>query len=508
MCASIREFGRLRAFFWPIYTSELRQYIPIFLVALLLGVNYHILRNLKYGLLVLAPSAGAEAIPFVQLWGLVPGALLMTWLLAVLCRRLSQNQVFYITTAGFLIFFAAFQFFLYPMRERLEPTGLVEWLSAHLPPQLTGFVAIVRHWVISLFYVLAELWKVSILAVLFWGFVNTSLPLSKATRFYGPLMLASSLAGLLGGLVANWFPRAQWVQRVGIGDSPWQRTLSVMILLVIAVGVIAIVMFRYLERGNPPVAVTPRQEKEIKGFSMREAFATLFRSPYLLALGLIGAVEYVAFGLGEILWKDQLKNHFPDPCQFTAYTGAVILWASILSALGSAVLSGGMINRLGWRKTAMMPPFILLICSLAFYAFVLFPQASFTVKSAALFGSTPLAAAVFLGGVHNCLCRVAKNILWDPVKELAFVPLDTQTQLKGKAIIDGIGTHAGRAGGALVQQILLLGFSTVIAGAAVSLIVITVASLMWVKSASYVGKKYRQRAGEETFAPASAVGVA
>lgn len=485
------EFGRMRSFFWPIYSTELRQYIPIFLMTLFLSFNYHILRNLKYGLLVLAPSAGAEAIPFVQLWGLVPGAFLMTWVLAKLCRKLSQDKIFYLMTAGFLVFFGVFQFVLYPLREILEPTAVVEWLEVHLPSSMSGFIAIIRHWVISFFYVAAELWKVSIVAVIFWGYLNTHLSLDKASRFYGPLMVATSMAGIIGGYLTSWLPKAEWVQQIGIGEGSWERTLSVMMVIVIVVGAVAMILFRYLHRHDLGESGVPKSEAKISGFSVREAFRSLIQSRYLLSLGIIVAVEYIMFGLAEILWQDQLKAYCADPGQFTMLTGRVIFWSSILSLGGGAVLSGGLIRKVGWRYTAMITPIVVLVVSLAFYLFVLFPHASCMSWVAACFGATPLTAAVFLGGVHNCLSRVAKSIFTDPTKELAFVPLDKQAQLKGKAIIDGIGMHAGRAGGALIQHLLLLGFSTVAGGAFLSFLVVVGSSFLWFNSVSYLGNHRR-----------------
>ncbi len=487
------EFGRLRAFFWPIHRQELRQYLPIFVVTLLLGINYHILRNLKYSLLVLAPDAGAEAIPFVQLWGLAPAALVMTYLLSRLCRRLTEGQVFYATVMGFLIFFALFTYVLYPLREQLEPKGAVIWMQSHLSPRLSGFIAIIRHWPLSLFYVASELWKVSVLAVLFWGFVNAKVRFSQAQRFYGPLVLATSLAGIAGGSINRFFPKWHWVQNIGTGVDPWHRSITAMMLVVIGVGLLAMFVFRYLERHSPRELVDGGQEgaRRSWNFSVKEALRCLSRSPYLLSLGFIVAAEYTAFSLAEIMWKDRLRIYFPDPGDFNAFTGSVVVWANILSVAVSALLSGGLINRLGWRVAAIIGPVILLATSVAFYLFVVFPEAPIMRQVASLFsGASPLAVAVFLGGVHNCLCRVAKTCLVDPTKELAFVPLDQSTKIQGKAIIDGIGVHAGRAGGALVQHILLIFVPTVAAGAPIAGVIVIAIGLLWMRSVSFVGKKY------------------
>ena len=51
-------------------------------------------------------------------------------------------------------------------------------------------------------------------------------------------------------------------------------------------------------------------------------------------------------------------------------------------------------------------------------------------------GLTPLMAAVLVGAAQNVFSKSAKYSLFDPCKEMAYIPLDQETQLKGKAAID------------------------------------------------------------------------
>lgn len=44
----------------------------------------------------------------------------------------------------------------------------------------------------------------------------------------------------------------------------------------------------------------------------------------------------------------------------------------------------------------------------------------------AAMGTTPLAAAVLVGAVQNAFSRSAKYSLFDPCKEMAYIPLDDE----------------------------------------------------------------------------------
>ena len=93
------EFGKFRSFFWPIHRFEMKRFFPLFIIYSLICFNYSILKAAKDALVITAPGSGAEAIPFIKVWFILPMAIFVTFLFTRLFNRFSQEKVFYLETA-------------------------------------------------------------------------------------------------------------------------------------------------------------------------------------------------------------------------------------------------------------------------------------------------------------------------------------------------------------------------------------------------------------------------
>jgi AAA family ATP:ADP antiporter len=102
---------------------------------------------------------------------------------------------------------------------------------------------------------------------------------------------------------------------------------------------------------------------------------------------------------------------------------------------------------------ALITPITLLITGAMFFSLNLFP--AFFAPITAKIGTTPLMLAVMVGAAQNILSKGAKYALFDPCKEMAYIPLDAESKTKGKAAVDVIGNPLGKSGGSFLQQILI-----------------------------------------------------
>ena len=458
-------FSPLRKLLWPIHNEEHKKFIPLLIIFFLVSFNYNILRTVKETLVVTAPNAGAEVIPFIKVWAMFPGAILMTFLFTWLSNRFSKETVFYILVSTFLLYFFFFVLYLFPNHESLHFNAAADSLQAWLPAGFKGFISMFRHWTFTIFYVFSELWSNIVLTVLFWGFVNQVTKYHEATRFYGLFGLGANFSCVFSSQVAVYLAKQPFNPGLPFGNTPWEQQLYILLGLVLACGVLTLMIFYWINKTvlNDPkyyCVESKKQEKALKGtLSMRESFTRLFKSRYLLSITVIVIAYNIVINLCEVLWKDQIKTLYPNASEYNLYINEVATWIGILSTLAAVFVSGNSIRRFGWTFTAMLTPIVILITSIFFFG-LLFSQSYLDGLGILIFGMSPLALTVFIGSIQNILSRSAKYTVYDATKEMAFIPLSSEDRIKGKAAIDGVCNRLGKSGGSVIHQGLLIVFAS------------------------------------------------
>lgn len=487
-----KEFGPLRSFFWPIHPWEMRKLMPMLLMLFLICFNYSILRNMKDSLVV--TTSGAAVIPFIKVWAMLPMAVLLTFLFTRLTNRYSQEKVFYIMISMFLTFFALFAFVLYPLRDYIQPQTPPEALVNILPIGLRGMLDMCCNWSFTIFYVMCELWSTSILTVLFWGFANEITSVAEARRFYGVLGVGASCAAIFAGQFANLISSSNILSFLfPFARDSWEYTMDSLILIVIFCGIATIGTFRWMSRS---VLTDPEfdafhsakiAQKAKSKLSVKESFVYLSRSKYLLCIAVIVVAYNLVINMTEILWKDQLSRLYPTAIDYNIYmnnlTSAIGLCATL-----TALFMAKIIDRLGWTYTAMIAPVMMLLTGIGFFSFFLYQD--YWSVFPILAGSTPLVIAVFFGAAQNCLSKASKYSVFDTTKEMAFIPLDHDCKLKGKAAIDGVGSRIGKSGGSIMYQGLLMFFATVSASAPYVAAILAVVLGLWMIAVYALGKQF------------------
>lgn len=493
------EFGPIRKLIWPIHNYELKKFLPLGFIMFCILFNYTLLRDTKDTLVV--TSAGAGVISFLKLYCVTPAAILFVIIYAELSNLFSKEKVFYIVVTPFLIFFGAFAFLIYPHLDTLHASK--EWTAAmHAAyPALSGFIDIISYWAYSLFYVLSEIWGSAMIALMFWQFANQIVRMNESKRFYGLFVVIGNLSLIFSGQCVKFC--SQSIKNFYAGDDVWQISLYLMMAIVVIMGLAAMGLYRWMHTN---VLTDPRYydaelqnapaKKKKKKPGLVESFKMIVASPDLALIATLIMAYGITINLVEVQWKEQLRIYFAgDKGGYNGFMGDFSTITGIVTILFSLFIGSNILRIMSWFKAAVITPAFILLGGSAFFCFILSSDISvlkgFVETLLANFGTNPVTAAAFLGAGTVILSKSIKYSLFDPTKEMAYIPLDDELKTKGKAAVDVIGGRAGKAGGAFVQSMLLIMFTTrdVLVVAPIAFGVFIVISLSWIFAAKKLGTR-------------------
>ncbi|MDR2806992.1 MAG: NTP/NDP exchange transporter [Puniceicoccales bacterium] len=453
-----QEFGKMRRIFFPLYMYELKKALPMGLMFFCILFNYTCLRNIKDSLIVTGPGSDAEVIPFLKGYCVAPAAILFILLYTKASNIFTNEHLFYVTLTPFILFFGCFAFFIYPNLNVLHPSSetIALW-RANAPSFLNWPIAIISNWSYSLFYILAEIWGSAIMALSFWQFANQITKTAEAKRMYAFFGFMGQISVLLEGKVGEWCSDIR--TKVPEGVDAWGISLKYMMGTVVVLGIIAMLIYRWIYKyiltdkrfyDKPEL---PGNTKGKKKMPLWQSFKVIFTSPYL---GLIVALV-VCYGIGvnlvEGLWKKQIGMQYPNPNDYNTFMNQFTFYGGVATMI-MYIIGGNILRVCRWFTAAVTTPVILLFLGSSFFIFVLFRDILEPLLRSMV--TTPLFCAVILGASVVMVSKAVKYALFDLTKEMAYIPLDEEMKVKGKAVVEVIGGRFGKAGGAWIQSLLLL----------------------------------------------------
>ena len=417
-----------------------------------ISFTYGVLTTMKDAFVVTAKGSGAEVIPVLKGWVVLPVALGATLLYSKLTNIFSRSTLFY----GIIIFFVSFVclygFVLYPNIDALSPHASADWLLSKVGQENSHWVSIYRNWIPSVFFVLAELWGQIVIFLLFWGFVNHICNFNEAKRCYNLFIAGGDMAQIFTGPLVIYFTRKYMGADFGMA-------LESLVLCVLFFGAMIILLHWWLNRTvlkdqrlyqpeNQSIAL----EEKTK-LSLIDSLKFIFRSKYLRSIAIMVVAYGLTINLTEVTWKANLKLAYPETGAYQAFMATVSSSVGVCSLIISIFLSGFIIRRLGWHFCAQIPPIVIGATSLTFL--LLFSNQEWIAPLTSLFGFTPLMLIVLFGAFQNISTKVMKYAFFDATKEMSYIPLDQESKVKGKAAIDVIGSRLGKSGAAWIQILLI-----------------------------------------------------
>lgn len=447
------EFGKWRSFFWPVHNYELKKLLPMFFMFFFISFVYSALRNVKDALVLTAPGASGVSLLYLKVFWVIPAAVLLMIIYAKLSNILSKEKLFYTTVLPFIIFFAFFALVLYPNKDYLHSSQFADYLAATMPERFAPFVATIKNWTFSLFYVLAELWGSFVLSLLFWGFANDTTKVTEAKRFYALFGLGANLALYAAGDVIQYINGVQSI--AGPEVDHWQTQLNYLTTVAVISGLIVMGIYRWI---NTHVLTDPRfydatertkMKKEKPKMSMADSFKFLAKSKYMICIALLVLSYNIIINLIEITWKEQARVLYTTTAAYSHFMGYYQKILAVTTIFMMLFISSNVLRRFGWAVTAYITPVVLLVTGVGFFTFIVFRDALDPFLTS--IGTTTLFVAVIFGTIQNIMSKASKYSLFDPTKEMAYIPLDQESKVKGKAAIDTVGARLGKAGGSGIQ---------------------------------------------------------
>merc|ERR1712183_870719 len=107
--------------------------------------------------------------------------------------------------------------------------------------------------------------------------------------------------------------------------------------------------------------------------------------------------------------------------------------------------------------------------------------------------TTPLMLAVLIGAAQNILSKSSKYSLFDPCKEMAYIPLDQDSKTKGKAAVDVIGNPLGKSGGSLIQQVLIFSIGSLVTATPYLAGILSFLLFWWFKAVHSLADKFEKQ---------------
>jgi AAA family ATP:ADP antiporter len=424
-------------------------YKPILLGALFscLMFNYHVLHDLKDTLVVTAAYSGAEVLPVLKFFFVLPASFLFVLFYTKYSTQMNFKHFFYGMIGSFLIFFLFFAFYLHPSFQLSESFCARVESFIEVFPSVKWIVSAIIHWPISLFYVFSEMWGIIFLSFFFWALANEVCSLNEAKRFYPLIIFIAHLSILLSGAAVYFFSKTPLLGRLDM-----QSITFSLILVVTFVGLLACYLFSKVNKVYLPEKEVILEVKTSK-LSLKESFRYIFSSKQLRFL-LILVVSYsLCSNLVEVNWKALVKEVTPSPEAYSAYMGRYSFWLGIGATVLALVI--GLTNQFfSWKLNALMTPIVCGVLGVVYFVFFFISR--FHPEWLSPWILQPLQFTALIGFCQSLLSRSLKYTYFDISKEMVFISLPTDLKKQGKAAVDVAGSRLGKSGSSALQNALLM----------------------------------------------------
>ena len=317
---------------------------------------------------------------------------------------------------------------------------------------LASYVALLRgmHFAAVIIYVFREAYIVIIIEQ-FWSFVNSVLTTEQAKRINGPFCAVASIGSFVGGmLVSRW--------AVALGSETLLLFTAGSLVPTALLGVLA---YKF---GGEPKPSTEEEGGKLGHIGVK----TLFRSRYLLFIGVLILSTQLVSTVLDLRFNGLAESDLPDKDMRTAFYGAVYGNLGLVSGILQLLVVPLALRFVALRVIHIGIPLVHLVSG-----FIL-----------------TLSPSLRSGTGAYLIFKALDYSLFRAAKELFYMPLSYDSRYRAKQVIDSFGYRFSKGGSAGVIELVRLGVKT-IPGIAFSITAMAAAAV-WIPVASHLTKSYQR----------------
>ena len=406
---------------------------------------YTVVRDLKD--VIFITECGASYIPFVKTWINLPISICFMYVYNKLLDRFSFTKTYFIIYSFMTILYTFVGLVLYPMRNSLV---------------IDNVPVIFSKWVNTLYYVLSPIWGTIVVSVLFWSFANQYTNIEEAKSVYPLMGMLANIALIIGGLTMN--------ATGTIFISNWELNVQVLTIFNLLMSILSLYLYNYIVKTQTPFRILTQQKKTKKSFI--ENFVELGKNQFVRNMVVMISCYGLLIGFYESIWKHYLKIFLQDPVIYSKFMGSV---SSLTGVTTICMMTFGSywLKHMTWTKMALITPISMMGLGIMFFS-------SIYTNSIVIISFTGAVLTIFLKG--------AKYALFDPCKEIAYIPMDEETKTRGKATIEILSAPIGKSGSNCILQILILLLGSLELSAHFIGILYLTTGVTWILSTISMGK--------------------
>lgn len=439
---------RIRWFFWPVEAKEQKRTALMLIVLFLVAFVYSILRTLKLTILLADPDLPSQAVSYLKIFGIMPAAMLFTWLALSMQGVWGQKKTFLGMNFLFGGLLAFLTLVIFPHKEFYH----LHFSGSH------NLIALINSWYITLFYVTAEMWSSIMLNMLCWGVIIEITSLQESKRLYALFSLAANVATYAAGWWGSSTIHDQVCYFMQTSNPTWEQSLLFQMCILWIIQILIMVFFQAAISSQELIQQNTLNQKVRLGF--RKSVELAWKNPIIRNISLMMISFNIVYHFVDVIHNDYIRSVFAsDPKAMNSYLNLVGKYLGIYAIVFSWLLSGSFIRQCGLAYALIFTPVLWSVLS----ALDLMSTAGWIADIPFTWANIHIPMYLLSFSLILSVGRAAKFTIFDASKEMSLLSLSLQEKRLGKAAVDGLTSRLGKTGGAWIVIMILGQFGTLAA---------------------------------------------